>query len=156
MRCFTIGGEKPFQSWLISLHLPKRASSCATLSQSLFKCLIFQLLKQPARLKIPWARWPISSLFSFATILNHREGICLSDYLLKLQSFASKISTKPLQGVFSSLFHKWMVHGGNSWRPLYSLEAGLMQSSNSGMEFGPRLHAPFDFGYAKLTMLSLP
>ncbi|KAF3955651.1 hypothetical protein CMV_019152 [Castanea mollissima] len=25
-----------------------------------------------------------------------------------------------------------------------------MQSSNSGMEFGPRLHAPFDFGYYQI------
>lgn len=28
-----------------------------------------ETMKQPARFKIPWARWPISSLFSFATIL---------------------------------------------------------------------------------------
>ena len=105
MRCFTIGGEKPFQSWMISLHLPKRASSCATLLKSLFKCLIFQLLKQPARLKIPWARWPISSLFSFATILwtSGRESVSVMT-CWSSSPLLAKSQLNPFRGSFPAYF----------------------------------------------------
>lgn len=61
--------------------------------------------KQPARLKIPWARWPISSLFSFATILwtTGRESVsvitCWSSSPL-----LAKSQLNPFRGSFPAYF----------------------------------------------------
>ena len=46
MRCCIVGGETPFQTYLVPVHFACCASLWATLLHSLFKCLIYQRLKE--------------------------------------------------------------------------------------------------------------
>ena len=54
----TTGGETPRHTWLALLQWANRASSCATLLKSRFRCRIRQLKKPSRKLMIPLTMWP--------------------------------------------------------------------------------------------------
>ena len=54
----TTGGETPRHTWPTLLQWANRASSCATLLKSRFRCRICQLIKPSRKLIIPLTMWP--------------------------------------------------------------------------------------------------